>query len=363
VPLQCGERQRSARKVPIEPLYCYAVSAKRYALFNKDSDNRPIIRKASAHGLGHLYPPYSDEDPDGPGRDSGVVYWQEELWRDIVAAALQGEPPPIPLALREQLNIPAASRYSATTPHILSWFRKFNELRPYTEQVRPFNFLVWFHAKRREEIFWQEGSEHGDSWDPRATALKPVAPYNSNFSKAADQARDRETWEPVSRAWLRTYAEALRQYAIHPETKFLGGAHIQSGPLKRRHVFATAPEYIGKEADRWEEDSHFGADEDSSIAYGFSPADRAGMTETIVRAIQVEKIGVKKLAKKSGPCGPRGSRCRQRRQRGFRRGARQALSGRGGFDCQQTSRRRAGCRLAGMGTATEGQLAGGGTRV
>jgi hypothetical protein len=184
----------------------------------------------------------------------------------------------------------------------LSWFRKFNELRPYTEQVRPFNFLVWFHAKRREEIFWQEGSEHGDSWDPRATALKPVAPYNSDFSKAADQARDRETWEPVPRAWLRTYAEALRQYAIHPETKFLGGggAHIQSGPLKRRHVFATAPEYIGNEADRWEEDSHFGADEDSSIAYGFSPADRAGMTETIVRAIQVEKIGVKKLAKKAG---------------------------------------------------------------
>jgi len=28
---------------------------------------------------------------------------------------------------------------------------------------------------------------------------------------------------------------------------------------------ATSIEYIGKEADRWEEDSHFGADEDSSI--------------------------------------------------------------------------------------------------
>jgi hypothetical protein len=39
------------------PLYCYAISAKRYALFNFDSQKRPILRKASAHGLGHLRPP------------------------------------------------------------------------------------------------------------------------------------------------------------------------------------------------------------------------------------------------------------------------------------------------------------------
>jgi hypothetical protein len=101
----------------------------------------------------------------------------------------------------------------------------------------------------------------------------------------------------VPRAWLRTYAEALCQYAIHPETKFLGGAHGQTGPLKRRHVFATVPEYIGKESDRWEEDSHFGADEDSAIPYGVAPADRTTMTETIARAIRVEKLGVKRLAK------------------------------------------------------------------
>ncbi len=290
----------SSNRLEMIPLYCYAVSAKRYALFNKDPNGQPIIRKASAHGLGHLYPPYSNEDPDGPERESGVLLWQEELWRDIVAEALRGEARPIPFAAREELNIPAASRYSATTPHILGWFRKFNEGRPYSEQIRPFNFLVWFHPKRPDEIFWQDGNEQSELWDRRAKALKPVAPYDSDFSKAADHARDRETWEPVPRAWLRTYAEALRQYAIHPETKFLGGAHIQSGPLRRRHVFATVSEYIGKEADRWEEDSHFGADEDSAIPYGVAPADRTTMTETIVRAIRVERVGVKKLAKKAG---------------------------------------------------------------
>lgn len=39
------------------PLYCYAVSAKRYALFNLDELDRPVLRKASAHGLGHLMAP------------------------------------------------------------------------------------------------------------------------------------------------------------------------------------------------------------------------------------------------------------------------------------------------------------------
>jgi hypothetical protein len=248
--------------------------------------------------LGHLYPPYGNEDPDGPERKSGVLEWQEDVWRDIVIAALRGEPQPVPFATRDRLKTPAASRYSATTPSILGWFRRYNESRCYADQIRPFGFLTWFHAKRPEEHFYQEGTDTED-WDPRAPARKPVAPYDRDISKAADNARDRETWEPVPRSWLRSYAEALRLYHIHPETKFLGGGHTESGPLKRRHVFATAAEYIGKEGDRWEEDSHFGADEDSAIAYGLSPEDRTRMTETIVQAIRVAKVGVKKLAKKA----------------------------------------------------------------
>lgn len=41
----------------LEPLYCLAISSKRYALFNLDADNQPILRKASEHGLGHLLAP------------------------------------------------------------------------------------------------------------------------------------------------------------------------------------------------------------------------------------------------------------------------------------------------------------------
>jgi len=54
----------ASRRKQLEPLYCAAISAKRYAMFNIDSAGEPIIRKASAHGLGHLLPPYSDEAKD-----------------------------------------------------------------------------------------------------------------------------------------------------------------------------------------------------------------------------------------------------------------------------------------------------------
>jgi hypothetical protein len=57
-------------------LYCYAISAKRYALYNLDDDRRPILRKPSEHGLGHLLNP---TDPDGDDRD-----WISQLWQRIL---------------------------------------------------------------------------------------------------------------------------------------------------------------------------------------------------------------------------------------------------------------------------------------
>ena len=82
-----------------EPLYCWAISAKRYTLFNPDPDGQPILRKASAHGLGHLVAPYDDAHaaagipaPRVPADDLGVTRWQHDLWYRIVEAALDGHP-------------------------------------------------------------------------------------------------------------------------------------------------------------------------------------------------------------------------------------------------------------------------------
>src|SRR5207248_1584842 len=65
-----------------EALYCWAVSAKRYALFNLTAEGAPVMRKVSAHGLGHLIAPYRSEDAPMhiPAPDPSVLTNGTERW-------------------------------------------------------------------------------------------------------------------------------------------------------------------------------------------------------------------------------------------------------------------------------------------
>jgi hypothetical protein len=137
----------------LEPLYCWAVSSKRYALFNLDANENPVLRKASAHGLGHLLAPYREHAaptnipaPQVPLPEIGVERWQYDLWYRIIEAGLRGTPDQVSLVGLPGLTAPAASRYAATTPILLRWFKTYNEGKPYREQVRPFNFCWPFRG-------------------------------------------------------------------------------------------------------------------------------------------------------------------------------------------------------------------------
>jgi hypothetical protein len=77
-----------------------------------------------------------------------VERWQYDLWYRIVSAALAGHPDQVDLTDLPSLDRPAVSRYAATTPQLLAWFDRYNATRPYTEQVRPFNFLLAFQTDR-----------------------------------------------------------------------------------------------------------------------------------------------------------------------------------------------------------------------
>src|SRR5215216_4973922 len=132
----------------IEPLYVLAVSAKRYALFNLDKRGRPLLRKISAHGLGHLLPPYQEDK--APSRIPNPIVtlaeleaerWQHDLWYRIVEAALGDTPEQVRLDDLPGFDKPAVSRYAATTPKLLRWFDRHNEEKPYRKRVRPFGFL------------------------------------------------------------------------------------------------------------------------------------------------------------------------------------------------------------------------------
>ncbi len=275
----------------LEPLYCFAVSAKRYALFNLDERGRPVLRKASAHGLGHLRPPYEDDQgpqsipsPIMPLREIGVERWQYDLWYRIVEAALGDTPEQVCVDALPGFQGPAVSRYAATTPNLLRWFDEYNRSKPYRDQVKPFNFLL--------------------SYQPGFGALsgkalpKPVSAYDRNLDEAAAGCFDRQTGVWVSSESLKTYKEALAQYHLHPEAKFHNGNYVDSEPTSRRHVLATAPEHIGKEANRWEEQFHLGLDVAAQTEYGSSPQGRDQFLEALVQASK--RSGQRTLAKAAG---------------------------------------------------------------
>lgn len=299
----------------IEPLYCLAISAKRYALFNLDDHGRPIIRKASGHGLGHLIAPYGDADappalpaPMADLNDIGVERWQHDVWYRIVTAALEGRPEQVRLADLPGFNRPSVSRYGATTPALLRWFKTYNRGKPYREQVRPFGFMLAFQAGRVLDatgtalsITPTQAGKSGRPASPLPKAAKAndapraVAAFDRDHARAARRCFDRDTGNPVSSKALKTYTKALVRYHLHPEAKFLGGDYTNRGLTRRRHIKVTEIQRIGKEANRWEEQFHLGADPEAQAEYGLSPEERE-QAIALVREV-VERFGQRKLAK------------------------------------------------------------------
>ncbi len=271
-----GENHGLANGAP-EPLYCWAVSSKRYALCNLGSDGRPILRKVSAHGLGHLLPPYEAGNPpaDIPAPDDsvmrdGVQRWHCDLWFEIISAGLGPKPDMPRLDFHPAMNAPAVSRYAATAPELLSWFKSYNANRPYRNQVKPFGFLLSLSGKRAlasREVIAPQASKGRPR---KAAPVKPIAPFSKDSATIAATAFDRNTGALVQAVDLQTYREALAQYHLHPESKSLNGDFVDRGTTRRRHIHACAIRYIGKEANEIDRQQMLGAESELDPEYGLS---------------------------------------------------------------------------------------------
>jgi hypothetical protein len=283
-----------------EPLYAIAISAKRYVLFNLDNQGRPIIRKALAHGLGHLLAPYdapllkrSDVDKPLKATDMGVERWQYDFWYQIIMAELEGHPDQVDLLPLPNLHLRAASRYSAASAPLLHWFDAFNKGKPFSEQVKAFNFLLAFQvSKSRFYAALANGTFDASYLDDGLPTA--IAPYDDDREHAASKCFDRTTGKAVSISLLTTYREALAGYHLHSESKFENGDAFDRGLTTRRHIQSVAIEYIGKEANRWEDQFFLGEMPEAQIEYGVSPAGKWRLLKLIGRAAR--KFGVTVLA-------------------------------------------------------------------
>jgi hypothetical protein len=226
-------------------LLCYAIAAKRYALFNRGANGRTTIRKYSEHGLGHLLNPI---DPEEESRD-----WIRQIWEMIIADAYGAK-----LARPAWMSRPAISRISATTPDLVLRLQDHGKAANYADQIKPMNFLITAHL---------------------APLQTPAGPSAATFQLIAPYSRDPRRWGSMT--WtdyysgrryaittsgdtsggvvrVKSYADVFEEYRSHPEPKSLGpdgepcGA-ATVGELGRRTVFGIYPIYMGKESNRLEE--------------------------------------------------------------------------------------------------------------
>ena len=207
------------------------------------------------------------------------------------------------LSYHQNLKRPAVSRYGATTPALLKWFGTFNSRWEYPDQVKPFNFLNAYQARPQLELSDVEQWARPKRGRPRKKSdARPVAAFNKDVSDAPKTAFDRETGNPVAPELLMSYTEALAQYHLRPELKFLNGDFCDRGRTERRHVIATQIVHIGKEANKWEQQHFLGEDEEAEIEYGVAESladlDAAirGLCKEVGERAAAERIGVSRTA-------------------------------------------------------------------
>jgi hypothetical protein len=235
-------------------LHCLAISAKRYALFLKPKNGKPALLREgvnnnkdrwSRHGLGHLLNP---TDPESSDRN-----WTAAVWNVLIRESLGLTVKQLPFA-----SLPAIGRITVSSPALMKCLESLNSGKPYTEQIKPFNFLQTCHVAPLG---------HPEGVNPERFHL--VTPYNPNpgewlntdwidqYTGHRYRVTTRSHSGPRGAVWVKTYEDVLTEYQFHPERKcadsFSNPCDQQTvGLLKRRHIKIDLVKCIGKESNSLE---------------------------------------------------------------------------------------------------------------
>jgi len=243
-------------------LFGYAIAAKRYAFFAYTPNREMVIEKASAHGLGFLYPPKRNE--------TGSQSWIEEAWNWILRKALA-----LPTCEPHWFGLPAMMSFTISTPEVLKVLQLREKGLSYRKRTKPANFIL------SPVIDPIDGYPVGV--DPSKFLL--IAPFTSNpslwhglvwtnlYNGATYQLAKRDNRLPFQ-AEARTYGDVVSEYRGHPEAKSLApdgsrcvartAGVLLHTPVLAAHDFAT----IGKETNRkWESEDNISLLETERIQY------------------------------------------------------------------------------------------------
>jgi hypothetical protein len=280
-----------------QQLYGYAIAAKRYALFTRTPEGDMRVVKASAHGLGYLYSPKPGFDDSADAPD-----WVVEAWDWILRGARVGLRPKAPSWFR----LPAMMRVAITTPKVLKVLQVRQHELPYSDRMKPFNFVL-------SPIIDRLTGGLPVSADPDQFTL--IAPFTSNPSRwygllwvNVHDGKSYRLAHPGKKlpyeAAPETYRDVVSRYRWHLEAKSLAPdgnpcTSQTAGLLRRTPVTADGFRYIGKETDRhWEQGEDFSMLDPHLLEY------RPNETERLVADPMLQhecrEVSIRALAREAG---------------------------------------------------------------
>jgi hypothetical protein len=235
-------------------IYCYAISAKRYALFLWPRGCKPALLREkvnntkdrwSRHGLGHLLNP---TDPEASDRN-----WTAAVWETILRKGCGFRTTDLKFA-----HLPAVGRTTVSSPFLMKSFETLNAGKSYAEQIKPFNFLLTAQVIP---------FGHPESVDPEKFHL--ITPYDSDprnwfikewidqYSKKRFRITTLGHCGSRQTARVKTYGDVVTEYEFHPEAKCadVSGNTCEKqtvGLLQRRRIKVDLIKCIGKESNSLE---------------------------------------------------------------------------------------------------------------
>lgn len=240
-------------KVP-EPLYCIAISAKRYVLYNR-TETGYRIRKFSSHGTGGWQKPIYESTTPEPCMDVyklGGHRWMYDLWYHAIGEIEAGKTR-VTLINLPFLSEPALTKVTVSTPKLYKRFRKIPDIRPFSFMVmlpslNQFELLarsLKHIDKISESVTTQEATQSFDPLDLKGIAF--YAPFGKSYQDIHHQIRRMDNNELIT-IDHKTLAECVADYFSHGEAKAANPKGI--GRLERQHLQIIEHIFIGKETNR-----------------------------------------------------------------------------------------------------------------
>ncbi len=217
---------------PLDNVWFYGISAKRYCLYRIEG-NKIDILKHSSHGLGGLIGISEDEVKD--------------IWKDILDHHYNK-------LSKEAIESKYSNKFvmgklALTSPFVLQRFRRTNK----DKRLKPFNFVIVGIGHKLDQ----------STKEP----IIPLLAYTKDtdivpFSPFTDYKTGKEYKDNTKYYW-KPFSEFLFGYMDHNDNKYDGDI----GELRRKQINIGEIEHIGKESNNLEESEVIGVSDNDYVIY------------------------------------------------------------------------------------------------